>query len=207
MIASPPIRNNAEPTSEPTPGSAQAQLGQRALRLVPRLLLFGGLWLVIADNVTSSWIIGLPTVMLASIGSLRLARSRATPARLSVFGLLRFLPFFIAESVRGGVDVAYRVLRPRLKINPGFRTYRPRLAHPAARVLFLDSISLLPGTLSADLRDGLIEVHALDLGTDLLPDLQRLERRVGRIFGESLEDTANDHLKDQLKGHLEEDHR
>lgn len=151
-----------------------------------RLLVFAALWLVIAGDDPSSWIIGLPTVLFASWSSLRLSPDRPGDSGLKLVGLARFLPYFVIESVRGGVDVAARVLRPRLKIDPGFVRYEPRLAHPVARVVFLDSVSLLPGTLSADLRDGIVEVHALDVSTDLKPALLSLERLVGRLFGEHL---------------------
>lgn len=153
-----------------------------------RLAVFAALWFVIAGSDPSSWIIGLPTVFFASWSSLRLSVDRPGDSGLKLVGLIWFLPYFAVESVRGGVDVAARVLRPRLKIDPGFVRYEPRLRHPVARVVFLDSVSLLPGTLSADLRDGVVEVHALDASTDLMPALQRLERLVARLFGEHRED-------------------
>jgi multicomponent Na+:H+ antiporter subunit E len=142
---------------------------------------------VIAGDDPSSWIIGVPTIVLAIWVSLKLRGNVEGASALRFRGWLRFIPFFLIESFRGGLDVASRVLRPRVDISPGFQSYRPRLANPAARVLFLDSISLLPGTLSADLRDGVITVHALDARVDLAPELARLERAVGRLFGEHLE--------------------
>ncbi|MBK1619369.1 hypothetical protein CKO42_13155 [Lamprobacter modestohalophilus] len=184
MIARPPIRNEQGARK----GANSPALSARLLRFLPRLILFTALWLVIAGSDPSSWIIGLPTVLFATLSSLRLASAQPTQSALRLGGLLRFLPFFVVESIRGGIDVASRVLRPRVRINPGFQSYRPRLDHPGARVLFLDSISLLPGTLSADMRDGVIEVHALDIGSDLVPELQRLERLVGRVFGQTLEE-------------------
>ena len=156
------------------------------MRSIGHLLLYAVLWLVLAGPDPLGWIIGLPTVLFASWASLRLSVKPQRPgqARPSVWGLLRFLPFFALESVRGGVDVAARVMRPRLRIDPGFQQYRLSLRNPLARVVLLDSISLLPGTLSADLRDDIIVVHALGASSDLEPALQRLERRISRIFPE-----------------------
>lgn len=172
--------------SEDAPPPADGRSATAIKRLVIRLAIFAVLWIVIAGIDPSSWIIGLPTVLFASWSSLRLSSDGSDNARLKLGGVMRYLPYFVIESVRGGVDVAARVLRPRVKIEPGFLRYQPRLANPTARVVFLDSISLLPGTLSADLRDGVIEVHALDVSADLTPGLLRLERLVGRLFGEEL---------------------
>jgi multicomponent Na+:H+ antiporter subunit E len=158
--------------------------------LIARTALFSALWLVIAGDDPSSWIIGVPTVLLATWGSLQLRGIVEGTSTLCLSGLIRFVPFFVVESFRGGLDVASRVLRPRLRVNPGFQSYRPQLANPAARVVFLDTISLLPGTLSADMREGIVVVHALDSGIDLTPELARLERVVGLLFGERLEPRA-----------------
>lgn len=154
------------------------------MTIVWRLLAFSGLWLILAGWDPASWIIGLPSVLLAAWLHDRLSRDTRAPSPWRILG---FLGFFLVESARAGLDVTRRVLRPRMRIAPGFQTYRTRLADPAARVLFLDSISLLPGTLSADFVDReQVRVHALDATLDLEPELADLERRVGRLFGEEL---------------------
>jgi multicomponent Na+:H+ antiporter subunit E len=151
--------------------------------LAGRLLLFGAVWILLAGTDPLSWLVGGPAVVAATWASQRLAqRARG----LSFLGLLRFLPFFIAESVRGGLDVALRVLRPRMRISPGVQTYRSRLDDRAARLFFVGIISLLPGTLSADLRGRVVHVHALDADNDLAPELERLERRVADLFAQPL---------------------
>jgi multicomponent Na+:H+ antiporter subunit E len=155
-------------------------------RAVSRAILFALIWLVLVGTDRLSWIIGLPAVLLATLAAMKLSRRR--DGGPSVLGVLGFVPFFVWESFLGGVDVARRVMRPTMSIGPGFHPYRLRLQGSNARVFFLDSISLLPGTLSADMRDGVIQVHALDLNDPQLDDsLTRLEQRIARLFGEALE--------------------
>lgn len=162
---------------------------REAWRALGRASLFTALWVVIAGNDPLSWIIGVPTILFATWTSMRLSANTDASGRsgMRLTGIARFAPFFVLQSIRGGLDVAQRVLRPRLRIYPGFQSYRPRLNNPIARVVFLDTISLLPGTLSADMRDGQIQVHALDARGDLQPELQRLESVVAALFGETLE--------------------
>jgi multicomponent Na+:H+ antiporter subunit E len=74
-----------------------------------------------------------------------------------------------------------------MRIDPGFVRYPLRLENPSARVFFVNGISLLPGTLSADLRADVIHVHVLDLRSDTLTGLRRLEHRVADLFHERLE--------------------
>ncbi|MCB1799426.1 MAG: Na+/H+ antiporter subunit E [Gammaproteobacteria bacterium] len=143
-----------------------------------------GLWWLLSGGGASSWLIGVPVVLAAAWASRRLG-GMAAPG-LSISGLARLAPFFLRESVRGGVDVARRVLVVPMRIAPGFATYPLRLRHPGARLLFANSVSLLPGTLSVDLRDDCLAIHALDRDSDFTGELRRVESAVGRVFGEAL---------------------
>nr|WP_281349798.1 Na+/H+ antiporter subunit E [Marichromatium bheemlicum] len=138
------------------------------------------LWSILAGTDPASWVIGIPTVLLATYLSLSLSSPARRRPRL--LALLRFLPYFLGQSLRGGLDVALRVLSPQLRIDPGFVDYRTQLTDPAARVLFLDTISLLPGTLGADIRRQWVRVHALDISSDVRPELVELERRIAALF-------------------------
>ncbi len=151
--------------------------------------MFAFCWLILAGLDPASWIIGIPAVLLATWASAQLA----PPGRggFKPRGILSFLPYFLWQSVRGGADVTARVLHPRMRVAPGFQSYRTQLSEPAARVFFLDCISLLPGTLTADLRQDLITLHAIDASLDLEPELVALERRVAELFGQRWAETSD----------------
>lgn len=145
-----------------------------------RLALFGLLWQVITEGRPGSWVVGLIFVVAATWLSLAL---REPPGwRLRPLGLLRFVPYFAWNSLRGGVDVAWRVMHPRMPLQPGLLKHQLRLPTPAARVFLAGALSLLPGTLSARLEDSWLTVHALDLGQNLPEALAELEVRVADLF-------------------------
>jgi multicomponent Na+:H+ antiporter subunit E len=162
-----------------------APKGIRALELLLSTLILALIWIILAGvDDPSSWIIGAPAVMAAAWSRGRLVQTRSL--RVSIPGALRFLIFFVAESFKGGIDVAARVVGPKVRVEPGFFDYRLALDRPAARVFFADMVSLLPGTLSADLDGQIVTVHALDCTLDPAPELARLEQRVAGFFGETL---------------------
>ncbi|EXJ13731.1 Na+/H+ antiporter subunit E [Imhoffiella purpurea] len=162
---------------------------ERWIHYAGRTTLLALGWILLAGPAPESWILGIPSVLLATWASLRLAPPRRRG--LSPRGLMAFLPYFLWQSVRGGIDVAGRILHPRMPIAPGFQIYRTRLSKPAARVLFLDSISLLPGSLSADLDGDRLRIHAIDADSSLAPELAALERRIAALFGERLPDPTH----------------
>ena len=142
-------------------------------------------WWIIAQGEVGAWLIGLPAVALAAVASVHLS-GIALP-RVSVAGLPGFVALFLRESVRGGFDVARRTLAPRLRIRPGFKNYRLRVNDPSARILLINCISLLPGTLAARVDGDDVELHLLDSDADPDPDLRRLEQAIAKLFGISLE--------------------
>lgn len=165
-----------------TPVTSAAHRGGEAARSVAQCALLALLWFVLTGGAVSSWIVGLPTIA----GALVLARQveRLTlPWRLDPAGALRFVTYFVRESVRGGIDVAGRVSARRLHIAPGLVRYRWRLpADGPARPLFALSVCLLPGTLIAAMDEHEMLIHALDAKAPVAAELAALEQRVAGLF-------------------------
>ena len=165
---------------------AQAQAQKSTLvGIVTTTAILAGLWWIIVQGRADAWLIGLPAVALASWASIRLGGNELPG--LSFGGLVAFITLFLRESVRGGIDVARRTLGPGLRIEPGFHRYRMHISHPAARVLLINCIGLLPGTLAADLDGDHADLHLLDTSVNPDPQLLQLEQAVARLFGLTLE--------------------
>jgi multicomponent Na+:H+ antiporter subunit E len=144
-----------------------------------RVALFAVLWWILSGGVLDSWMIGAPFVLLAAWLSLRLW---AEPP-LSLAGLARFIPWFAYQSVVGATDVAIRALQPRMPLHPGVVRHRLRLPPGASRVTLANVVSMLAGTLSADLEDDELVIHALDARNDLHAMVLDLEPRIAALFG------------------------
>jgi multicomponent Na+:H+ antiporter subunit E len=142
--------------------------------------LLAGLWWLLVQGRADAWLVGLPVVAAAALASIRTGGHAMR--RLSLTGLLVFAALFLRESIRGGIDVARRTLEPGLRIQPGFRSYRVRVNDPAARVLLINCIGLLPGTLAAEIDGDIAQLHLLDTRDNPEPQLQQLEQAIARLF-------------------------
>jgi multicomponent Na+:H+ antiporter subunit E len=145
-----------------------------------RVLVFGTLWWVVSEGAPSFGVVPLAVVALAAAASVPFAPPGSNP--LSWRGVLRFAPYFVAQAVVGGIDVALRAWRPRLPVTPGLVTVPLTLRREAARVAFAWAVSLMPGTLAAVLTDDELVVHALDTTQPVRERLLELERRVAGMF-------------------------
>ncbi len=157
--------------------SAGTLLRRAAPRIVPLVLV----WWVLSSGDAGSWLIGAPVITGAVIVNLALLPARGW--RWTPGGVVRFVPFFLRQSLSGGVDVALRALRPSRPLHPTLLDYTLRLPENPARVFMVSVISLLPGTLSAELEGRHLRVHTLIQGPAVLENLRELEIRVAALFG------------------------
>ncbi|MEW6353294.1 MAG: Na+/H+ antiporter subunit E [Pseudomonadota bacterium] len=146
------------------------------------------IWWALAGGAPD-WAFGAPFIAAALAASLISAPRRQ---RLRLAGLAQFAPFFFWESLRGGVDVARRALHPRRPLAPALVTHRLRLPSGAARVFLTNVVSLLPGTLSAELAEDELRLHVLDARLDASVMLRRVEARIAALLGVTLETRAGD---------------
>lgn len=149
-------------------------------RISTRLLSLVALWWIVTEGRPGSWGVGVPVVLLATL--LATAASAGRRWRLRPTALARFAAHFLVGSVRGGIDVALRVLSPRLRLSPGFLTHRLTLPEGAPRLLLVDVLSLMPGTLTVDLVEDVLHLHALNAGPHVTHEIAELERLVGALF-------------------------
>ena len=141
------------------------------------------LWLVFTGGDLSSLWFGVPAAAAAAAASLSLL---SPGRRWQWLRIASLAVFFVEYSLRGGFDVARRALDPRQSLAPAFVDFELRLPPGRASVLFIDIASLLPGTLSTELRGSKLHVHVLDARTPMEPVLRALERRVAAVLGIAL---------------------
>jgi len=159
---------------------AQSVLGM----LLVRTALLATLWWALAGG--TAWAFGAPVVLLALGSSFVLQPTRR--ARLRPLALVGFAGFFVRRSLRAGIDVAWRALSPHLPLVPATIEYHLRLPSGPSQVFLANTLSLLPGTLSVDLRGDTLEVHVLDERLPIEQELSAAEARVAALFGQALND-------------------
>jgi multicomponent Na+:H+ antiporter subunit E len=151
-----------------------------ALRVAGVLLV---VWMALTGG--GAWLVGIPLALAGGATAAWLAPADHHPWKVS--RLPQFFGFFLRESLLGGLDVARRALRPKVDVAPCFVVYPLGLPPGQPRTLMVCLVSLLPGTLSADLDTGrgLLLVHAL--APEAVATVPALELRVARLFGLELQ--------------------
>lgn len=147
---------------------------------------FLAFWTVLIGPDPAHLAAGLVTAVAASRASLYLLPP--SPGRLRLAALPGLALRFLWQSVRGGWDVARRVLDPRLPLRPGFVTYPVAFAPGQARNVFTALTSLLPGTVPAGDDGGALVYHCLDVEQPISAQLAAEEAVLARALGGSRRD-------------------
>ncbi len=82
-----------------------------------------------------------------------------------IYYVFVYLPVFVVEMVKANIDVAARVLNPKLPLNPGFVEVKTDLKGDASKLFLANSITLTPGTLSVDAKGEKLFIHWIDVKT------------------------------------------
>jgi multicomponent Na+:H+ antiporter subunit E len=72
-----------------------------------------------------------------------------------------YLPWLFCQIALANIDVAYRVLHPKMPIEPRIINFKTNLKTDLGLTTLANSITLTPGTVTVDIREGEYFVHAL----------------------------------------------
>jgi len=158
---------------------------KQALVLFAHLML---VWLFLSGHYDPTLITygvlscALVVALMAHLGILD---DEALPVHLGLRPFF-YLPWLFKEIVLSNIAVAKVILDPKLPIQPRLLRVRASQRSDVAQVIYANSITLTPGTVTLDVRNGEFLVHALtdESAEGLLTG--EMDRRVARLEGPSV---------------------
>ncbi|MED5371868.1 MAG: Na+/H+ antiporter subunit E [Myxococcota bacterium] len=99
--------------------------------------------------------------------------------------LLLYLPYLFKEILLSNLHVARVILSPKMPIKPQLIRVPCGPKTPLGQTLYANSITLTPGTITLDLRDGSLLVHALTQDTAEGVQEGTMDRKCQRVEGQS----------------------
>ncbi|MET0546590.1 MAG: Na+/H+ antiporter subunit E [Caulobacterales bacterium] len=103
---------------------------------------------------------------------------------LRVLGLFTYSLWLLTQIALANIAVARKALSPRGAIAPTLVRYRTQSGLDLSRVIFANSVTLTPGTVTVEIEDDAILVHALDERAVSAEEFAVMERRVMRATGQ-----------------------
>jgi multicomponent Na+:H+ antiporter subunit E len=121
-------------------------------------------WLIIVPSVDLvQLIVGSIVAFTITIYSFDNSK-KGKPTDITLGYLLRLTKFgfiLIYEIIKANIEVAIVVMSPKLKIKPHFKKINNPMTTDLNKVIYGNAITLTPGTLTVELEDDYIIIHAL----------------------------------------------
>ncbi len=129
-------------------------------------------------------VLGIISCVLVTILSIKLKIYSSRHERLRInLGLPLYFPWLLKEIIKSNMHVAQLILTNSKKIHPQLVTIKPSQKSNAGIAVHANSITLTPGTISIDIEDDKLLVHALSKHTaqgildgDIDKQVTKLER-------------------------------
>lgn len=144
--------------------------------------------------LATTWLLlsGFHTALLLSLGGFSCLLVVVLCRRMAIvdpeghpnhlfLGLVVYIPWLLWEIFKANIDIARRIVQPDLPIAPCVIRVKASQKTHLGQVIYANSITLTPGTVSVEVTEGEITVHALTRET--ADDLRAgtMDRRVTRL--------------------------
>jgi len=159
-------------------------------RIVYFIITFG-FWLLFSWAVDLSHLVVGIVVSLTIVfwfGDIFLHQAYSIFPIKRIARFIYYLPRFVWEMIKANVDVAYRVIHPRMPIRPGIVKIKTDLRTDVGITALANSITLTPGTMTLDLEDGYLYIHWINVKATEVEEAsslisEKFERHLRHIFG------------------------
>ncbi len=158
------------------------------LRTISLGFLLAATWLLLSGIYDSALILGLGVLSVVAVvlvsWRMNLIDQEGTPIHL-IARIPVYAPWLLWEIMKASVDVARRAFARKPEIEPTLIRLPTRLRSDLSRVIFANSITLTPGTVTLTVEPDTLIVHALTrAGAE---DLEKgeMERRISSFSGEA----------------------
>ena len=138
-------------------------------------------WVLLSASL--EWIhLGLGLIFSFAVAWINSGHSPFVPKFRLWSRILLYLPWLFYKIVQSSLHLSKLILHPTLPIAPQLISVESKLNHHAAVVLLGNSITLTPGTITAEVDRNKLIVHALDkvLSEDVAS--KQIETKIAEIF-------------------------
>ena len=134
-------------------------------------------------SASFEWIhLGLGLIFSFAVAWLNSAHSPFVPKFRLWLRILTYLPWLFYKIIQSSLHLSKLILHPALPIAPQLISVESKLNQKAAVVLLGNSITLTPGTITAEVDRNKLIVHAMDNALTEDVESKQMESKIADIF-------------------------
>lgn len=137
-------------------------------------------WKIEINNIAIGAVFSLLATMF--FGELLTVTPERALHPLRYLWFLYYLPVFLWQMAKSNIDVAYRVLHPKLPINPGLIKIKTNLKSDISKALLANSLTLTPGSTTVDIIGDHLYIHCIDVDRPVREEAEMFEKIIARVL-------------------------
>jgi len=170
-------------------GGEKMKMGGKGFGILLTFCLMFLFWILLSGLFDAFHLISgvICCAIVALISHDLLVKGKGKKILLKSFRLILYIPWELGQIVLANIDVAYRVLHPKMPIDPRIIEFETSLRGDFALVTLANCITLTPGTItiSVEPEKGKFWVHAIAKGpADALLVDQTMQKKVADVYME-----------------------
>ncbi len=134
------------------------------MRYIGTFTILFALWILFSGRLDSLHLVsGVISSLIVTSIMAPVMFPAFSPARIVKFVIrfLAYLPWLTGKIFMANIDIVYRVLHPKLPINPRTITFSADLKTDIGKLVLGNSITLTPGTITMNIKGAKFTVHAI----------------------------------------------
>ena len=136
-------------------------------------------WILLSASF--EWIhLGLGLIFSFVVAWLNSGHSPFVPKFRLWLRILLYLPWLFYKILQSSLYLSRLILHPELPITPQLISIETKLRHHAAVVLLGNSLTLTPGTITAEVDRNNLIIHSMDKNDDIA--IKQIESKIAEIF-------------------------
>jgi multicomponent Na+:H+ antiporter subunit E len=140
-------------------------------------------WVLLSGSF--EWIhLGMGLIFSFTAAWLNSGHSPFVPKFRLWLNIIFYIPWLFYKIIQSSLHLTKLILHPALPIVPRLIYVESKLRHHAAIVLLGNSITLTPGTITAEVERNNLIVHAMDNVSSGEADIKEMESKIAEIFKE-----------------------
>lgn len=155
-------------------------------QIISLTVVLSVLWLLLSGHYDPLLIgLGAASILLTMVVAVRMKVTdrEGHPIHL-IFGGLLYWPWLVKEIVVANIDVAKAILGLTDAVRPSLFTIKASQRTDLGKIIYANSITLTPGTVTIGMTDDELTIHALTPAAREGLATGEMDRRVTRLEGE-----------------------
>jgi multicomponent Na+:H+ antiporter subunit E len=140
-------------------------------------------WLLLSQTLNSFYV-GIGLLASVTVAWLNSGHEQSVAgAGMRLIQTALYFPWLLFKVLQSGMHMSYLILHPRLPIDPKLIRYQTKLKQPLGIVMLGNSITLTPGTITAEVGPDELLIHAMDDASTGDLTSFGMEQKIAGTFG------------------------